>query len=57
VAIRADKQSATCLAEPEAVPSASMAAAIPIIRPKMPELDSVRGIAILMVLLYHGFYW
>lgn len=29
----------------------------PIIRPKMPELDSVRGIAILGVLFCHGFYW
>ncbi len=28
-----------------------------IIRPKMPELDSVRGIAILGVLFCHGFYW
>lgn len=28
-----------------------------LIRPVMPELDSVRGIAILGVLLLHGFYW
>ncbi len=27
----------------------------PILRPKMPELDSVRGLAILMVLFFHGF--
>jgi len=29
----------------------------PILRPQMPELDSVRGVAILMVLFYHCFYW
>jgi peptidoglycan/LPS O-acetylase OafA/YrhL len=29
----------------------------PLLRPVMPELDSVRGIAILMVLVFHGFYW
>ncbi len=27
----------------------------PLLRPKMPELDSVRGVAILMVSFYHGF--
>lgn len=31
------------------------AEARPLLRRKMPELDSVRGVAILMVLLYHGF--
>ena len=29
----------------------------PLIRPVMPELDSVRGIAITGVLLLHGFFW
>jgi peptidoglycan/LPS O-acetylase OafA/YrhL len=29
----------------------------PILRPLMPELDSLRGLAILMVILYHGLYW
>jgi peptidoglycan/LPS O-acetylase OafA/YrhL len=29
----------------------------PLLRPSMPELNSVRGIAILMVLCFHGFYW
>jgi len=27
----------------------------PLLRPKMPELDCVRGVAILAVLFYHGF--
>jgi len=31
--------------------------AAPIIRPKMPELDTIRGIAILSVLFYYGFFW
>jgi peptidoglycan/LPS O-acetylase OafA/YrhL len=29
----------------------------PLLRPEMPELDSIRGLAILGVLFYHGFYW
>ncbi len=29
----------------------------PLLRPSMPELDSVRGVAVLMVVLLHGFFW
>lgn len=29
----------------------------PLLRPKMPELDTLRGLAILSVVLLHGFYW
>src|ERR1700676_3441511 len=29
----------------------------PLLRPVMPELDAVRGIAILGVVVYHAFYW
>ncbi len=30
------------------------AVAVPLLRARMPELDSVRGLAILLVLIYHG---
>ncbi len=30
---------------------------IPIVRARMPELDFVRGVAVLMVLFYHGLFW
>ena len=30
---------------------------LPILRPVMSELDSLRGLAILMVLVYHSYYW
>ena len=30
---------------------------LPLLRPVMPELDSIRGLAILAVLFYHGWFW
>jgi peptidoglycan/LPS O-acetylase OafA/YrhL len=30
---------------------------VPILRKQMPELDSVRGVAVLAVVFYHGFAW
>ena len=29
----------------------------PLLRPFMPELDWLRGIAVIMVVLFHGFFW
>src|SRR5258708_30548601 len=29
----------------------------PLLRSHMPELDAIRGLAILGVVFYHGFYW
>jgi peptidoglycan/LPS O-acetylase OafA/YrhL len=29
----------------------------PLLRSRMPELDTLRGIAVLMVLFFHGFYF
>ena len=39
------------------VGSTSTAPYEPLLRPHMPELDTIRGLAILGVLVYHGFYW
>jgi peptidoglycan/LPS O-acetylase OafA/YrhL len=32
-------------------------AATPLLRPRMPELDALRGVAVLMVVGYHGLFW
>ena len=43
---------------PETKRPASMEAGNePLVRPYMPELDALRGVAVLMVVLYHGLYW
>src|SRR5256885_10224449 len=39
------------------LPSASSTTDAGLIRTFMPELDTIRGIAVLAVLLLHGFYW
>jgi peptidoglycan/LPS O-acetylase OafA/YrhL len=30
---------------------------LPLLRPRMPELDTLRGVAVLLVLFFHGFYF
>jgi peptidoglycan/LPS O-acetylase OafA/YrhL len=40
-----------------AVESSTQNQVEPLLRSQMPELDAVRGVAILGVLLYHGLYW
>ena len=50
-----NQQPAPLIISPPAANSA--VTTLPILRPVMPELDAVRGIAILAVLFYHGFYW
>jgi peptidoglycan/LPS O-acetylase OafA/YrhL len=37
--------------------SATTAPAAPLLRPFMPELDTIRGIAVLAVMSLHAFYW
>ena len=39
------------------VSSSPLRESVPLLRSHMPELDSIRGIAILSVLFYHGFAW
>jgi len=41
----------------KSVDAVSDAAPQPLLRPVMPELDAVRGLAVLMVVTYHGLFW
>ena len=53
---RNQKENVVKTEEPVQGPRA-FSACEPLIRARMPELDTIRGLAILGVLLYHGFYW
>jgi peptidoglycan/LPS O-acetylase OafA/YrhL len=39
------------------ISGSSSSEAFPLLRKHMPELDVLRGLAILMVVIYHGLYW
>jgi len=55
----ADTAHSAAMSSPIPLPLCASEAAgeIPLVRARMPELDSVRGVAVLMVMFYHAYYW